>query len=143
MRFCRIPLREDASYSLRAPLSQNGSLLAHLQAQKLRLPERLGVYYSGVMSVTPCEPFTKGCICESAPRHDKVSLSGTSTVIDSRPPICSRCASAFGGKPGFAAGLRHLAHPQDIALPLGNRDHSARVEQVEQGGCFDALVIGR
>src|SRR3974377_2511140 len=47
-----------------------------------------------------------------------------------------RCASAFGAKPGFAAGLRHLAHPQDIALPLGNPDHSARVGEIAQLGGF-------
>ena len=45
--------------------------------------------------------------------------------------------------PGFAAGFGELAHAQDIALPLGHRDHAARVEQIEDVACLDALVVGR
>jgi hypothetical protein len=34
-------------------------------------------------------------------------------------------------------------YAQDVALPLGHRDHAARVEQVEDVARLDALVIGR
>jgi len=51
-------------------------------------------------------------------------------------------ADAFGGEPGLAAGFRQLAHAQDVALPLRHADHAARVEQVEEVGGLDALIVG-
>ncbi len=45
--------------------------------------------------------------------------------------------------PRLAAGFRKLAHAQDIALPLGDRDHAARIEQIEHMAGLDALVVGR
>ncbi len=44
---------------------------------------------------------------------------------------------------GRAAGLGELAHAQDVALTLGDGDHPARVEQVEDMARLDALVVGR
>src|SRR5690606_41148308 len=44
---------------------------------------------------------------------------------------------------GLAAGLGEVAHAQDVALPLGDGDDAARVEQVEGVGGLDALIVGR
>ena len=52
-------------------------------------------------------------------------------------------SARFGMHPGFAAGFRQFAHAHDVALPLGHRDHAARVEQVEDVARLDALVVGR
>ncbi len=41
------------------------------------------------------------------------------------------CPASRGLEPGGAAGLGEFAHPEDVALALGHRDHSARVEKVE------------
>src|SRR5689334_21365436 len=49
--------------------------------------------------------------------------------------------SRLGRQPRLAAGLRELAHAQNIALPLGDRDHTARIEQIEYVTGLDALVI--
>src|SRR5690606_37585421 len=51
--------------------------------------------------------------------------------------------SAGGGEPGLAAGLGEFADAQDVALPLGDRDDAARIEQIEDMAGLDALVIGR
>src|SRR5258706_8791466 len=58
------------------------------------------------------------------------------------PAACSR-AAAGGLEPGFAARPREIAHPKDVALPLGHRDDAAGIEQVEHVARLDALVIGR
>ena len=52
-------------------------------------------------------------------------------------------AAARRLQPGGAAGFGEFAHAQDVALPLGDRDHAARVEQVEGVARLDALVVGR
>src|SRR3546814_9586200 len=39
--------------------------------------------------------------------------------------------------------LFRAAHPADIGLALGDGDHPARVQQVEQMASLDRLVIGR
>ena len=57
--------------------------------------------------------------------------------------VFSRHASALGLQPRRAAGFRQFAHAQDVALALGDRDHAARVEQVEDVAGLDALVVGR
>src|SRR5439155_20349668 len=44
---------------------------------------------------------------------------------------------------GLPASLRQVAHPQDVALALGDGNHAARIEQVEDMACLDALVVGR
>src|SRR5581483_9419750 len=49
----------------------------------------------------------------------------------------------LGVHPGLTAGFRKLAHAQDVALPLGDRDHAAGVEQIEGVACLDALVVSR
>src|SRR6266571_4659735 len=46
-------------------------------------------------------------------------------------------------QPRRAAGLRKLPHPQNVALPLSDRDHAARIEQIEYVTGLDALVVGR
>src|SRR5579883_1148575 len=64
---------------------------------------------------------------------------------DSRPRARSRGTipgppPRLGVHPGRTAGLRKLAHAQDVALPLGDRDHAAGVKQIEGMACLDALV---
>ena len=51
-------------------------------------------------------------------------------------------SASLGLEPGGAAGLGELAHPENVALPLGHRDHTARVEKVEDVARLDALVVG-
>src|SRR5215469_15588348 len=46
-------------------------------------------------------------------------------------------------KPGFAAGAGQCADAPDIGGALGDADHPARVEQVEDMARFEALVVGR
>src|SRR5262245_26987127 len=55
---------------------------------------------------------------------------------------CCR-SSRFGRKPGLAASFRELAHAQNVALPLGDGNHPARIEQIEHMARLDALVVGR
>src|SRR3954469_2986480 len=52
-------------------------------------------------------------------------------------------AATFGRQPGLAAGLGEFTHAQNVALALGDRDHAAGVEQIENVAGLDALVIGR
>src|SRR3954451_16235587 len=52
-------------------------------------------------------------------------------------------AARFRMHPGVAAGLGKFAHAHDVALPLGPRDHAARIQQIEDVARLDALVIGR
>ena len=49
----------------------------------------------------------------------------------------------LAGEPAFAAGFGKGAHAADIGLALGDRDHAARIEQIEAVAGLDALVIGR
>jgi hypothetical protein len=50
-------------------------------------------------------------------------------------------SSPFRPQPRFAAGLGKLAHAQNVALPFGDRNHPARIEQVEDVTGLDALII--
>src|SRR3546814_20105310 len=45
-------------------------------------------------------------------------------------------------QPGGAAGFGELADAQDVGLPLGHADDAARIQQVEQMACLEALVVG-
>ena len=46
-------------------------------------------------------------------------------------------------EPGFGAGLGQRAHAADVGGALGDADHAARVQQVEQVAGLEALVVGR
>src|SRR6185369_13059509 len=46
-------------------------------------------------------------------------------------------------EPGFAAGFGERADAQNVRLPLGDADDTARIEQVEEMRGLDALIIGR
>src|ERR1700716_944086 len=57
-------------------------------------------------------------------------------------------ARARGGlllrhEPRLATRLGEIAHAQDVALPLGDADHAARVQKVETVRGFYALLVGR
>ena len=45
-------------------------------------------------------------------------------------------------EPGFGTGLCQRAHAADIGLPLGDADHAAGVQQVEEVRGLEALVVG-
>ena len=45
--------------------------------------------------------------------------------------------------PRSTGALRQFAHAADIGLALGDRDHPARLERVEDMAGLDRLVIGR
>ena len=63
---------------------------------------------------------------------------------DATVPIAGEAGAArVGLQERLAAGLGQIAHPQDVALPLGHRDDAARVEQVEHVAGLDRLVVGR
>src|SRR5262245_11131937 len=80
----------------------------------------------------------------SAMTQHKCATSTRCWVCDSLDPTYnpSRPAS-LSLQPGRAAGLREVAHAQDVALPLGHGDDAAGVEQIEDVGRLDALVVGR
>ena len=50
---------------------------------------------------------------------------------------------AAGAQPGLGAGLGQGAHAADVGRALGDADHAARVQQVEQVAGLQALVVGR
>ena len=59
------------------------------------------------------------------------------------PPTARKLMPApFGPEPGRTAGLGQLAHAQNVALPLGDGDDAARVQQIEDVACLDALIVG-
>src|SRR5262245_31964938 len=58
-----------------------------------------------------------------------------------RPP--TSLPPSLGTEPSRAARFCQLAHTQDVALSLGDRDDAARVQQIEDVTCLDALIIGR
>jgi hypothetical protein len=51
-------------------------------------------------------------------------------------------APALRQQPRGATRLCQFAHAQNIALPLGDRNHAAGVKQVEDVARLDALVVG-
>ena len=50
---------------------------------------------------------------------------------------------AAAAQPGLAAGPRQRPHPADVGGALGDADHAAGVQQVEQVARLQALVVGR
>src|SRR5271167_1362897 len=64
------------------------------------------------------------------------SSSSSGILLESRQLLLTR-------QPGFAASLGERAHAADIGGALGDRDHAARIEQIEQMARLDALVVGR
>src|SRR5215510_6223939 len=58
-------------------------------------------------------------------------------------PKILRCPAAFGLEPRLAARLGKLTHTQDVALSLGHRDDTARIEKIEDVTRLDALVVSR
>src|SRR5258706_9229139 len=51
-------------------------------------------------------------------------------------------AAGLGLQPSRAAGLGKIADAKDVALPFGDRNHSARIEQIEDVARLDALIVG-
>src|SRR5262249_53900677 len=66
---------------------------------------------------------------------------GSSLPLD--PTYESSRPAPLGLQPRGAAGLGEAAHAQDIALALGHGDDATGVEQVEDVGSLNALVVGR
>ena len=129
--------------------SQNGGDLVRLQVQNSIARARSAVHSSGSKPVPSCEPSQNGCALGAAAAAPPVGLARRPRRRRSArvPPISGSLAHAapsrFGREPRLAAGLGQFAHAQDVALPLGDRDHAARVEQIEDVARLDALVVGR
>ena len=54
-----------------------------------------------------------------------------------------RRTTRFGLNERIRTLLRQRSNTTDVGLSLGHGNHAARVEQVKQVACLDALVIGR
>src|SRR5207247_7579666 len=59
------------------------------------------------------------------------AFTKTARQAPRRPPSRARLRPSLG----------ELAHAQNVALPLGHRDHAAGIEQIEHVARLDALVI--
>src|SRR5215472_9762470 len=92
-------------------------------------------------SVTILRKSSAARACMRAGISSENSSNRRSGIV--KNPKAGSGAAAGGLEPGFAAGAGQIAHPQDVALPLGHRYDAARIEQVEQVARLDALVIGR
>ena len=80
-------------------------------------------------------------------RNSSLRSSSNRSGISAVPPVClgrdrshrgEAGATGVGLQESLAAGLGQIAHPQDVALPLGHRNDAARVEQVEHVAGLDA-----
>src|SRR3954451_2337078 len=67
--------------------------------------------------------------------------------MGSVPPILGSSvmsgSSGLGREPGGSTGLGQFTHTQNVALPLRDGNHTARIEQVENVARLDALVVSR
>src|SRR5262249_24957717 len=68
--------------------------------------------------------------------------AGISSENNSSRSSAMRGAAGLGLEARSAARLGELAHARNISLPLGDRDHAASVEQIEDVGGLDRLVVG-
>ena len=71
------------------------------------------------------------------PRRDLLATAARAGSRRSRLPT----PCAFHPRP--AGALRQVADAADIGLPLGDRDHAARLQRVEDVAGLDRLLIGR
>src|ERR1700730_1220455 len=60
----------------------------------------------------------------------------------SRVRLQPQAPAALCLEPSDAACLGEIAHAKNSALPLGHRNHPARVEQIENMRRLDALIVG-
>src|SRR5215475_2085547 len=108
------------------------------------LPSRYSFWASMIRSVE----LASGGGRRSAPASCSRVLAALMATLSSRQhaPQAIRAASRATPcrhQPSSAAGLRQLAHAQNVALPLGDGDDAARIQKVEDMARLDALVVGR
>ena len=75
-------------------------------------------------------------------RHFLTSLLTNANVPEGGPFRRSCGPAGIGFQERVSARLGQRADTANVCLPLGHRDHTARIEQVEQVACLDALVVG-
>src|SRR6266850_1020213 len=109
---------------------------------------------SSALSICAAIHSTAGCWklagSSSVPISNSRSISGPPKVAVARELLLGQRAILEAGElhprargqVELRAVVRQLAHTQDVALPLGDADGPARIQQVEDVRALEAVVVG-